>query len=147
MPDPFASAPVRSLSPTRAFGAVDWAMFVSMAGIWGSSFLFIAIGLESISPGLVTLLRVGLGALTLAVLPGPPMAVDPAGLSIPAAMVLLGGEAVYGTALGLIAAMLFAVVQLSGRIAEQQMGMTLSEIIDPLRGEETGEHWVDLLAL
>ena len=78
MPDPVASAPVRSLSSTRAFGAMDWAMFVSMAGIWGSSFLFIAIGLESISPGLVTLLRVGLGALTLAVLPGPPMAVDPA---------------------------------------------------------------------
>jgi flagellar biosynthetic protein FliR len=68
-----------------------------------------------------------------------PMAVDPAGLSTPGAMVLLGGEAIYGMALGLIAAMLFAVVQLSGRIAEQQMGMTMSEIVDPLRGEETGE--------
>lgn len=68
-----------------------------------------------------------------------PLAVDPAGLSTPAAMVLLGGEAVYGMALGFIAATLFAVVQLSGRIAEQQMGMTMAEIVDPLRGEKTGE--------
>ena len=52
---------------------------------------------------------------------------------------LLAGEAIYGLALGLIVALLFSVVQLSGRIAEQQMGMTMSEIVDPLKGEETGE--------
>lgn len=68
-----------------------------------------------------------------------PPAINAAELSSAGAMVLLGGEAIYGLALGLIAAMLFAVVSLSGRIAEQQMGLTMSEIVDPLKGEETGE--------
>ncbi|MEN8234410.1 MAG: DMT family transporter [Actinomycetota bacterium] len=40
----------------------DWALFVSISLIWGSSFLLMAIGLEAIEPGLITLLRVGLGA-------------------------------------------------------------------------------------
>lgn len=49
--------------------ATDWALFVSLALIWGSSFLFIAIGLDAFHPGLVTLLRVGLGAGFLALIP------------------------------------------------------------------------------
>lgn len=52
-----------------AFAASDWALFVSLALIWGSSFLFIAIGLDAFHPGLVTLLRVGLGAGFLALIP------------------------------------------------------------------------------
>lgn len=48
-----------------AFTALDWALFSSIGGIWGSSFLFIAIGLEAFEPGLVTWLRVGLGAAVL----------------------------------------------------------------------------------
>jgi flagellar biosynthetic protein FliR len=68
-----------------------------------------------------------------------PPAIHPAELSAIETMLLLSGEAVYGLALGLIAALLFAVVQFSGRVAEQQMGMTISEIVDPLKGEETGE--------
>ncbi len=68
-----------------------------------------------------------------------PLAVRPAELSTVETILLLGGEAVYGLALGVIAALLFAVVQFSGRVAEQQMGMTISEIVDPLKGEETGE--------
>jgi len=68
-----------------------------------------------------------------------PLAIDPAEFSTTGALILLVGEAIYGLALGLIAALLFSVVQLSGRIAEQQMGMTISEIVDPLKGEETGE--------
>ena len=62
----------------HAFAPVDWALFAGIAGIWGASFLFIAIGLEAFSPGVVTLLRVGLGALTLNLLPGPRIRVDPA---------------------------------------------------------------------
>lgn len=66
-------------APPRATGAaftpVDWGLFSAIAGIWGASFLFIAIGLESFSPGVVTLLRVGLGALILNLLPGPQMRV------------------------------------------------------------------------
>jgi len=53
----------------EAFTARDWALFVSLALIWGSSFLFIAIGLDAFHPGLVTLLRVGLGAGFLAMIP------------------------------------------------------------------------------
>jgi len=67
-----------------------------------------------------------------------PFAIHPEEIAAPAAMLLLAGEAVYGLALGLIAALLFSVVQIAGRIAEQQMGMTMSEIVDPLTGEETG---------
>lgn len=52
-----------------AFTPSDWALFLSLALIWGSSFLFIAIGLDAFHPGLVTLLRVGLGAGSLAMIP------------------------------------------------------------------------------
>ena len=45
-----------------AFTAPDWGLFASIGAIWGSSFLFIAIGLEAFEPGLITWLRVALGA-------------------------------------------------------------------------------------
>ena len=48
----------------------DWAVFAAISTIWGASFLFIAVGLESLQPGVITLLRVGLGAAILHVLPG-----------------------------------------------------------------------------
>ncbi len=54
---------------SEAFSALDWALFVSLALIWGSSFLLIAIGLDSFHPGLVTLLRVGSGAAFLTFIP------------------------------------------------------------------------------
>ncbi len=60
----------RERSSSDAFGSADWLVFTSIALIWGASFLFIAIGLESLEPGLVTLLRVGLGAAVLNLLPG-----------------------------------------------------------------------------
>ena len=53
------------------FTSTDWGLFVSVAAIWGASFLFIDIGLDSLPPGVITLMRVGLGALALAVLPLP----------------------------------------------------------------------------
>lgn len=52
-----------------AFTATDWGLFLSLTLIWGSSFLFIAIGLDAFHPGLVTLLRVALGAGFLALIP------------------------------------------------------------------------------
>ena len=57
-----------SLNP-GAFSVVDWGLFVSIALIWGSSFLFIAIALDSIEPGLITWGRVVLGAAVLNVVP------------------------------------------------------------------------------
>ena len=53
----------------EAFSAMDWALFVSISLIWGSSFLLMAIGLDAFAPGLVTLLRVGLGAAVLWLVP------------------------------------------------------------------------------
>lgn len=52
-----------------AFTMLDWALFLSIGGIWGSSFLFIAIGLHAFEPGLITWLRVCLGASVLWLVP------------------------------------------------------------------------------
>ena len=64
-----ASAPVVPRSDREAFAPLDWGLFVAIGAIWGSSFLFIAIGLEDFHPGLITWARVGFGAAVLAVLP------------------------------------------------------------------------------
>jgi drug/metabolite transporter (DMT)-like permease len=53
----------------EAFAPLDWALFLSVGGIWGSSFLLIAIGLESFEPGVVTWLRILFGAAVLWLLP------------------------------------------------------------------------------
>ena len=47
---------------------MDWSLFIAISLIWGSSFLLIAMGLEGLTPGMVTLARVGSGAATLLVL-------------------------------------------------------------------------------
>jgi drug/metabolite transporter (DMT)-like permease len=53
-----------------AFAGVDWLLFLIVGTIWGSSFLFMAIGLESFRPGLVTWLRILFGASALWLVPG-----------------------------------------------------------------------------
>ena len=53
-----------------AFAGVDWLLFLVVGTIWGSSFLFMAIGLEAFHPGLVTWLRVLFGASALWLVPG-----------------------------------------------------------------------------
>jgi flagellar biosynthetic protein FliR len=52
-------------------------------------------------------------------------------------IILLGQEATYGLALGIIAQILFSVVRCAARIIEQEMGMTMAEVMDPLTGERT----------
>lgn len=59
-----------------AFTPADWSVFTMLSAIWGASFLFIAVGLESLEPGVVTLMRVGLGAAILNVLPGGRIRID-----------------------------------------------------------------------
>jgi drug/metabolite transporter (DMT)-like permease len=59
-----------------AFAGVDWVLFLVVGTIWGSSFLFMAIGLESLRPGLVTWLRVLFGASALWLVPGARAPVD-----------------------------------------------------------------------
>jgi drug/metabolite transporter (DMT)-like permease len=67
---PPARLPSTAIGTNReAFGSTEWGLLTAVALIWGSSFLFMAIGLESFRPGVVTLARVGLGAMTLALLP------------------------------------------------------------------------------
>jgi drug/metabolite transporter (DMT)-like permease len=53
----------------NAFSSSDWVLFVGLGLIWGASFLFMAIGLDSFHPGLVTWIRVGFGSLVMAALP------------------------------------------------------------------------------
>lgn len=59
-----------------AFGLTEWGLLSSVALIWGSSFVFMAIGLDAFNPGVITLARVGLGALVLALVPGARAAID-----------------------------------------------------------------------
>lgn len=59
-----------SAQNTGQFTPADWGLFSGVSLVWGASFLFIAIGLEALAPGMVTLLRVGGGALTLTVISG-----------------------------------------------------------------------------
>ena len=52
-----------------AFGASEWGLVSAIAAIWGSSFVFIAIGLEAFSPAVVAFSRLALGLLTIAMFP------------------------------------------------------------------------------
>lgn len=50
------------------FTSSDWALFCAVSLIWGASFLLIDIGLDALTPGMVTLIRVGSGAAALLIL-------------------------------------------------------------------------------
>jgi drug/metabolite transporter (DMT)-like permease len=52
-----------------AFGTVEWGLLTGIALMWGSSFLFMAIGLDAFAPGLITVVRIALGAAALALIP------------------------------------------------------------------------------
>ena len=54
---------------TDAFGPTEWGLLAGVALIWGSSFIFIAEGLEVLHPYVVTWLRVLLGAAALTLYP------------------------------------------------------------------------------
>lgn len=74
MTDTSPSAPRRLIEAGEgtsldAFEPRDWGFIAAIAVTWGSSFLFIAIGLDAFAPGVVSLARVGLGALTLSLFP------------------------------------------------------------------------------
>ncbi|MEA2476093.1 MAG: hypothetical protein QOC87_292 [Actinomycetota bacterium] len=63
-------------SRPEAFGSTEWGLLAAIACIWGSSFLFIAIGIESFSPVVVAFVRIALGAATLALFPRARSRVD-----------------------------------------------------------------------
>ena len=54
---------------TGAFDRTDWALTFTVASLWGSSFLLVAIGLDSLDPRVVAFARVALGAAVLWTLP------------------------------------------------------------------------------
>ena len=62
---------------TGRFSSVDWLLFLSISGIWGASFLFIAIGLDAFDPGLISWLRIGFGAAILLLIPGTKKPIEP----------------------------------------------------------------------
>ncbi len=53
-------------SNVHAYTLGDWGLLAVIALIWGSSFLFVEIGLRSFAPGVITLARIGLGTATVA---------------------------------------------------------------------------------
>lgn len=67
--------PRTTAAPTRSdrdpFALLDWLLLAGLALTWGASFLLIVIGLDTLHPGVVTWVRVGSGAATLAVLRRP----------------------------------------------------------------------------
>jgi drug/metabolite transporter (DMT)-like permease len=54
----------------RSFGTVEWTLLAAVAAMWGSSFLFIDIGVDDLRPELVAFLRLGFGVATLTLIPG-----------------------------------------------------------------------------
>ena len=68
-----ARRPVLTTAPgTRpeAFGPREWGLVAAIALMWGSSFLWIAEGLEHFAPAVISLSRLLLGAAALAIFPG-----------------------------------------------------------------------------
>ncbi len=49
----------------RSGARVDWLVFIALGVMWGSSYLFIKIGVESVTPLTLVALRLGIGALFL----------------------------------------------------------------------------------
>ncbi|MDQ3964123.1 MAG: DMT family transporter [Actinomycetota bacterium] len=63
---PMEEAVVPRIAPgLDAFSAKDWFLLVAIALTWGSSFVWIEIGLENLAPTFITLLRIVFGAGTL----------------------------------------------------------------------------------
>ena len=59
----------REASQSAPLQPLDWLLLVIPGLIWGSSFYFIDIGLDSFAPGLITPMRVLFGCITLSLIP------------------------------------------------------------------------------
>ncbi|RZV43885.1 MAG: DMT family transporter [Acidimicrobiia bacterium] len=59
------------------YAPLDWTLLGSISLIWGASFLFIAVGLRSLAPGVIASARVLLGAGALMLFPAARRAIAP----------------------------------------------------------------------
>ena len=59
----------REASETAPLQPIDWLLLLSPGVIWGSSFYFIDVGLDSFAPGMITPMRVLFGCITLSMIP------------------------------------------------------------------------------
>lgn len=62
-------------SEQEAFEPWDWGLLALPALAWGASFVFMAVGLDHLAPGLITFGRLAFGAATLALFPAARRAV------------------------------------------------------------------------
>lgn len=56
-------------SRAAAFGPVEWGLLLGVATIWGSSYLWIELGLRGLDPGVVAVVRLSLGLAAVLVVP------------------------------------------------------------------------------
>lgn len=61
---------------SEAFGPTEWGLVSAVALMWGSSFLWIDVGLDAFRPPVVSLSRIALGALALGLFRGSRRPVD-----------------------------------------------------------------------
>ena len=73
-----ATAVLTTARGTRAeaFGPVEWGLLAGIALMWGSSFLFISVGLEAFHPTLIAFLRLALGAAAVGLFRGARRRID-----------------------------------------------------------------------
>lgn len=69
MSAPSASRYTSDGTNTGNFDRTDWALLLGVAAVWGSSFLWIAIGLDAFHPGTIAFVRMVLGSAVLWMLP------------------------------------------------------------------------------
>jgi flagellar biosynthetic protein FliR len=79
----------------------------------------------------VTVLSIFIAGIT----PFPAIAQTPDTVEI---LLWTSAEAIYGLAMGLVAYTLFAVIRSAASIAEQQIGLTMASVLDPMTEEQEG---------
>jgi len=62
-------------------------------------------------------------------------AVTSENMTVPGIGLMMANEAIYGLALGFVATLIFATVKMGACIIERQMGLAMSQVLDPLSGE------------
>ena len=80
-------------SRTEAYGPAEWGLTLTIGLIWGSAFLWIALGVDHLSPGIVTFGRVALGAGALAAFPASRRTIARSDWGRVAAVAVLGNAA------------------------------------------------------